>query len=145
MFKVRPEEPAYAFVPPSNGGQVNQYGKPIQLVDEAHPLAGLTLNINNDSEHVSSNPDRYKQHGFHFTADNCIACHACEAACSEKNVQRNRIEARPSGATSSTAEKSNRAAIASASRGESSPRAIGRVRLIGCTRSCGASRTSFTR
>ncbi|HEY2925328.1 DmsC/YnfH family molybdoenzyme membrane anchor subunit, partial [Piscinibacter sp.] len=85
MFKVRPEEPAYAFVPPSNGGQVNQHGKPIQLVDEAHPLAGLTLNINNDSEHVSSNPDRYKQHGFHFTADNCIACHACEAACSEKN------------------------------------------------------------
>jgi DMSO reductase iron-sulfur subunit len=85
VFKVRPEEPAYAFVPPSNGGQVNQHGKPIQLVDEAHPLAGLTLNINNDSEHVSSNPDRYKQHGFHFTADNCIACHACEAACSEKN------------------------------------------------------------
>ena len=22
---------------------------------------------------------------FHFTADNCIGCHACEAACSEKN------------------------------------------------------------
>ncbi len=31
------------------------------------------------------NPNRYKQHGFYFTADNCIACHACEAACSEKN------------------------------------------------------------
>lgn len=29
--------------------------------------------------------DRLKQHGFHFNADNCIACHACEAACSEKN------------------------------------------------------------
>ncbi|MCF6200345.1 MAG: dimethyl sulfoxide reductase anchor subunit, partial [Hyphomicrobiaceae bacterium] len=24
-------------------------------------------------------------HGFFFTADNCIGCHACEAACSEKN------------------------------------------------------------
>lgn len=23
--------------------------------------------------------------GFHFTADNCIGCHSCEAACSEKN------------------------------------------------------------
>ena len=26
-----------------------------------------------------------QQHGFYFNADNCIACHACEAACSEKN------------------------------------------------------------
>ncbi|MBI1822170.1 MAG: dimethyl sulfoxide reductase anchor subunit [Nitrospirae bacterium] len=25
------------------------------------------------------------QMGFHFTADNCIGCHSCEAACSEKN------------------------------------------------------------
>ncbi len=34
---------------------------------------------------MPDNPNRYKQHGFYFNADNCIACHACEAACSEKN------------------------------------------------------------
>ncbi len=39
----------------------------------------------NNSPAIGTNPDRYKQHGFHFTADNCIGCHACEAACSEKN------------------------------------------------------------
>src|SRR2546430_3034826 len=84
MFQVRPDEPAYAFVPSSNDVQLNQHGKAIQLVDENDPLAGKSLNINNDCG-VSTNPDRYKQHGFHFTADNCISCHACEAACSEKN------------------------------------------------------------
>jgi len=84
MFKVREEEPAYAFVPPANGAAINQHGKPIQLVDEDHPLAGQSLNINNNPG-VGTNPNRYKQHGFHFTADNCIGCHACEAACSEKN------------------------------------------------------------
>jgi DMSO reductase iron-sulfur subunit len=83
-FKARPNEPAYARLPPSNGVKVNQWGKPIQLVDERDPLAGQSLRINNSTA-VSSNPDRYKQHGFHFTADNCIGCHACEAACSEKN------------------------------------------------------------
>lgn len=84
MFKVREEEPAYAFVPPAGGEEVNQHGKPIQLVDENHPLAGQSLNINGDAD-VGPNPDRYKQHGFHFSADHCIGCHACEAACSEKN------------------------------------------------------------
>ncbi|MBI1965049.1 MAG: dimethyl sulfoxide reductase anchor subunit [Betaproteobacteria bacterium] len=84
-FKARPNEPAYALLPPSNGVKVNQYGKSIQLVDENDPLAGQSLNINN-SPAVSSNPNRYQQHGFHFTADNCIGCHACEAACSEKNA-----------------------------------------------------------
>ncbi|HVL01295.1 MAG TPA: DmsC/YnfH family molybdoenzyme membrane anchor subunit, partial [Dongiaceae bacterium] len=39
----------------------------------------------NENPAVGENPNRYKQHGFHFTADNCIGCHACEAACSEKN------------------------------------------------------------
>ncbi|TAK89910.1 MAG: aspartate carbamoyltransferase [Burkholderiaceae bacterium] len=84
MFKVRPEEPSYAFVPPSNGAELNQHGKPIQLINLNDPLAGVSLNINSDAG-ISENPDRYKQHGFHFTSDNCIACHACEAACSEKN------------------------------------------------------------
>ena len=43
-----------------------------------------SLNINGVSE-VGFNPNRHKQHAFHFTADNCIGCHACESACSEKN------------------------------------------------------------
>ncbi|MFZ5862682.1 MAG: DmsC/YnfH family molybdoenzyme membrane anchor subunit [Nitrospirota bacterium] len=47
-------------------------------------LVGQPLTINGCGG-ASSNPDRYLQHGFHFTADNCIACHACESACSEKN------------------------------------------------------------
>ena len=85
MFKVRPEEPAYAFLPPDSGSEVNQHGKLIALIDEAHELAGKSLNINSDAS-IGSNPNRYKQHGFHFTADNCIGCHACEAACSEKNA-----------------------------------------------------------
>ena len=83
-FKARPNEPAYARLPGSSGVDVNQWGKPIQLVSEQDELAGQTLRIN-ESTASSANPDRYKQHGFHFTADNCIGCHACEAACSEKN------------------------------------------------------------
>ncbi len=84
-FKTRSNEPAYALLPLSNGAQLNQYGKPIQLVEANDPLAGQSLKINNSTA-VGTNPDRYKQHGFHFTADNCIGCHACEAACSEKNA-----------------------------------------------------------
>jgi len=84
MFKVRDNEPAYAFVPKAEAPETNQYGKKIELVDENDPLAGKSLNINGD-DFVSDNPNRYKQHGFYFNADNCIACHACESACSEKN------------------------------------------------------------
>jgi len=83
-FKARPNEPAYALLQPTNGEQINQWGTSIQLVDERDKRAGQSLQINN-SPAIGTNPDRYKQHGFHFTADNCIACHACEAACSEKN------------------------------------------------------------
>src|SRR5215471_6650242 len=83
-FEARSNEPAYARLPPSNGAQMNQHGKAIRLAEDRSPLAGKSLNINNSAA-VSANPDRYKQHGFHFTADNCIGCHACEAACSEKN------------------------------------------------------------
>jgi DMSO reductase iron-sulfur subunit len=64
--------------------ETNRYGKTIETVPEGDPLRGQSLNINGDSS-VSDNPNRYKQHGFYFNADNCIACHACEAACSEKN------------------------------------------------------------
>ncbi|HLF96164.1 MAG TPA: DmsC/YnfH family molybdoenzyme membrane anchor subunit [Methylococcaceae bacterium] len=84
MFPVRNEEPAYAFIPPPDGQAENQWGKPVQTVDESHSLAGQSLNINGDTA-VGPNPNRYQQHGFHFSADHCIGCHACEAACSEKN------------------------------------------------------------
>ena len=84
MFEPRPNEPAYAFVPDVEAPQANCYGKAIETVPEGDALRGQSLNINGDSS-VSDNPNRYKQHGFYFNADNCIACHACEAACSEKN------------------------------------------------------------
>ena len=84
-FKARTNEPAYALLPPSNGAQVNQWGKPIDLAGEKDPLSGKSLKINSSAA-IGMSPDRYKQHGFHFTADNCIGCHACEAACSEKNA-----------------------------------------------------------
>lgn len=84
MFTPRPKEPAYAFVPQVPHPDKNQWGQSIETVPEDHPLRGKSLNINGDSA-VSDNPDRYKQHGFYFNADNCIACHACESACAEKN------------------------------------------------------------
>ena len=84
MYKIREQEPDYASVPNVQAPATNCYGKPIQLVDDNDPLAGQSLNINGDSG-IGDNPNRYKQHGFYFNADNCIACHACEAACAEKN------------------------------------------------------------
>jgi len=88
MFRVRDDEPTYAFLADflveNEMKDRNVHGKPIELVDERSSLFGKSLNINRDGA-VGDNPNRYKQHGFHFTADNCIACHACEAACSEKN------------------------------------------------------------
>ncbi len=84
MFQTRQDERPYAFLNDKQSKATNRYGKKIDLVEPGDPLHGQSLNINGDSE-VSDNPNRYKQHGFHFTADNCIGCHACEAACSEKN------------------------------------------------------------
>jgi len=84
MFQVRSDEPQYAFLNNETIKETNCYGKPIQTVDIGSDLHGKSLNINLDSS-IGENPNRYKQHGFHFTADNCIGCHACEAACSEKN------------------------------------------------------------
>ena len=85
MFKyLRPKEQKYAFVPDVVHPETNRYGTSIETVPEGHELRGQSLNINGDSA-IGSNPNRYKQHGFYFAADNCIACHACEAACSEKN------------------------------------------------------------
>ena len=85
MFKyLRPNEQSYAFVPDVKHPEKNRYGKSIETVPEGHELRNKSLNINGDSG-IGENPNRYKQHGFYFTADNCIACHACESACSEKN------------------------------------------------------------
>ena len=63
---------------------VSQHGTAVDLAQTHPDLVGQPLTINGCNV-ASSNPDRYKQHGFHFTVDNCIACHACESACSEKN------------------------------------------------------------
>jgi len=84
MFKVRNDEPDYAFIPDAEVPEKNQWGKNISTVDENSELAGKSLHINGDDS-VGENPNRYKQHGFHFSADHCIGCHACESACSEKN------------------------------------------------------------
>jgi DMSO reductase iron-sulfur subunit len=81
---IRPEERDYAKLLNVPHPELNRYGKPIALIQPDDPLAGKSLRINGDDS-VGTNPDRYKQHGFYFNADNCIACHACEAACSEKN------------------------------------------------------------
>ena len=83
-YFLRDDEQDYALLPEVTSPEKNRYGKSIKLVDESNKLAGKSLNINGDSS-VSDNPDRYKQHGFYFNADNCISCHACESACSEKN------------------------------------------------------------
>jgi len=84
MFEPRPGEQPYAFIPEVDHPQLNRYGTPVETVPPGHALRGQTLDINGDSS-VPDNPNRYKQHGFYFNADNCISCHACEAACSEKN------------------------------------------------------------
>jgi DMSO reductase iron-sulfur subunit len=89
IWEIRTEEQAYAFLPETPLPDANRYGQKIDLIehvrDEApHLTSGRSLHIN-DNPAVGANPNRNKQHGFFFTADNCIGCHACEAACSEKN------------------------------------------------------------
>ncbi len=84
MFPIRPNEPDYALLQDPSSKSHNCYGKSIETVPAGDTLRGLSLNINGD-DGIGANPNRYKQHGFYFNADNCIACHACEAACSEKN------------------------------------------------------------
>ncbi len=85
MFKYRrPKEQDYALLQDVPHPKKNRYGKSIETIAEDSELRGRSLNINGDTR-VGENPNRYKQHGFYFTADNCISCHACESACSEKN------------------------------------------------------------
>lgn len=82
LFPVREDEPGYAKLHDPVTQQQNRYGNPVNLIaSDAEPQS---LNINGVDE-IGPNPNRYKQHAFHFTADNCIGCHACETACSEKN------------------------------------------------------------
>lgn len=86
IWEIRTEEQNYAFLPDTEIKKTNRYGLKIDLLEltnNAMP-AGRSLYIN-ENPAVGSNPNRNKQHGFFFTADNCIGCHACEAACSEKN------------------------------------------------------------
>ncbi|MFL0810860.1 MAG: dimethyl sulfoxide reductase anchor subunit [Agarilytica sp.] len=86
MWKVRDDEPGYAFLKDPEVKDVNYYEAPIDLIARSEGVAteGREMRINEEPG-VGSNPNRNKQHAFHFTADNCIGCHACEAACSEKN------------------------------------------------------------
>jgi DMSO reductase iron-sulfur subunit len=84
MTQVREHEPHYALLADGENHSHNRYGQPIELAPQGDPLREQALNVN-DEEGPRTNPNRYKQHGFYFNADNCIACHACEAACSEKN------------------------------------------------------------
>ena len=84
MFERRDNEPDYAILNKVESLSNNRYGTPIETVQDNNSLRNESLNINRDCA-IGDNPDRYKQHGFYFNADNCIACHACEAACSEKN------------------------------------------------------------
>lgn len=84
MFEPRNNEPDYAILSDNDCQNYNRYGKPVDTVPEENGLRNTSLKINGDGD-IGDNPNRYKQHGFYFNADNCIACHACEAACSEKN------------------------------------------------------------
>lgn len=84
MFPIRPNEPDYALLKDPSSQTLNRYGTPIETVPEGHTLRQQDFVINGEACQ-QKNPNRYKQHGFFFNADNCIACHACEAACSEKN------------------------------------------------------------
>ncbi|MCP4791509.1 MAG: dimethyl sulfoxide reductase anchor subunit [Gammaproteobacteria bacterium] len=84
MFKIRSDEPKYAFLSEKESKTTSCYGELIETVTLDDEKRGKSLNINGDNA-VGDNPDRYKQHGFYLNADNCIGCHACEVACSEKN------------------------------------------------------------
>lgn len=82
LFPLRPNEPDYALLQDRDSQATNRYGDRIDLVEVGDDP--LSLNING-VDAIGFNPNRNKQHAFHFTADNCIGCHACESACSEKN------------------------------------------------------------
>ncbi len=86
IWEIRTEEQPYARLADIDIAENNRYGQKIDLIDlsEHKSPVGRSMYIN-ENPAVGTNPNRNKQHGFYFTADNCIGCHACEAACSEKN------------------------------------------------------------
>jgi DMSO reductase iron-sulfur subunit len=86
IWEIRTEEQVYAFLNDKTMADTNRYGQKIDLIahTEGKLPVGRSMFIN-ENPAVGTNPNRNKQHGFFFTADNCIGCHACEAACSEKN------------------------------------------------------------
>jgi DMSO reductase iron-sulfur subunit len=86
IWEIRTEEQHYAMLRDRKVQETNRYGQKIDLIEhtEGKLPVGRSMYIN-ENPAVGSNPNRNKQHGFFFTADNCIGCHACEAACSEKN------------------------------------------------------------
>ena len=89
IWDIRTEEQAYAYLPTVDIPERNRYGQKIDLIDHVKAerpalTPGRSMHINGNPA-VGGNPNRNKQHGFYFTSDNCIGCHACEAACSEKN------------------------------------------------------------
>lgn len=83
-WELRTDEQPYAFLSDNEIETENRYGQKIDLVDLTGLPESRPMHINENPD-VGINPNRNKQHGFFFTADNCIGCHACEAACSEKN------------------------------------------------------------
>lgn len=85
-FDMRKGEREYAFLKEPTTTGKNRYGREIDLIARSggELPAGREMRIN-DKDGIGSNPNRNLQYGFHFTADNCIGCHSCEAACSEKN------------------------------------------------------------
>lgn len=86
IWNARPNEPDYARMQNQTVAELNVYDQPIDLIDllDNTVARGQSLHIN-DNPAVGDNPNRNKQHGFYFNADNCIGCHACESACAEKN------------------------------------------------------------
>ena len=92
IWDKRDYEPEYARLNADQKAKaLNVYDRPIDLIalveaSDEHDKAeeGQSLFINGNPA-VGENPNRNKQHGFYFTADNCIGCHACESACAEKN------------------------------------------------------------
>ena len=86
IWEIRTEEQYYAMLRDKTHAPENRYGQKIDLIEhtEGKFPVGRSMYIN-ENPAVGSNPNRNKQHGFFFTADNCIGCHACEAACAEKN------------------------------------------------------------
>ncbi len=86
MFDRREHEPEYALLRDRKGPEKSRYGTPVELAGEDDPLRSDPFVINGEEPGPNrQNPNRYRQHGFYFNADNCIACHACETACAEKN------------------------------------------------------------